>query len=298
MPFIEVVAQCIENASSEGKLLYGNDFEIKGNATAKVAGDVYEVLTSGILWDAAAHWNRYMIGGPWVSSPRYAKPTVVADPSRQIAVLNLPRRYDWVRLLVPEARQVITDLRTQLAGKGLTMPTSTPDIAVIVLPDEVHEDELWRTPVGNLNASAQQTLSRAYQKVEGQVEPGEIILAMALKSSLRSDRIYQPLYEANVMQLLLEGHLDAPKVEFEVHVLNAEGTDSGRIYQAASLHSAFTDQAHRAVRELYVPATAAHIVTRFYGFLNGRTAVVPPDDPSPPVLPGTDKFGTATLVGL
>lgn len=275
MPFLDVVRQCTSNALAEGALLYGADFEIKSAAVAKVTGDVYEVLTSGILWDAAAYWNRAMAGGSWVTSPRYSRPTVAADPKRQVAVLNLPRRYDWVRLLVPSAQEEIRRMRERLAAYQLTMPTSTPDLAVVVLPDHLWDDDFWRTPVTRLGLAEQQVLGTAYRKLEGQVEPGEIILAMALKASLRSDRIYQPLYEANVMQLLLEGHLGAPRVEFEVHVLSAAGTDAERVYQAANLHSAFGGDPHRAVRELYQPANATQIVTRFFSFLNGRTSLVP-----------------------
>lgn len=281
MPFLEVVNQCTSNAMAEGRLLYGADFTIKPAAVAKVTGDVYEILTSAILWDAAAYWNRAMSGQDWVTTPRYPRPRVTADPTRQVAVLNLPRRYDWVRLLVPSAQEQIQQMRDRLTEYDLTMPTSTPDLAVVVLPDHMWEDDFWRTPVTRLGLSEQQILGTAYRKLEGQVEPGEIILAMALKASLRSDRIYQPLYEANVMQLLLEGHLGAPRVEFEVHVLSAAGTDAERVYQAANLHSAFGGEPHRAVRELYQPSTATEIVSRFYSFLNNRTSLV---DPQPSLL--------------
>lgn len=276
MGFQEVVGQVIANSREEGNYLYGNDFNVNSNAVAKVTGDVYEVLTSAILWDAAAHWNNYMLGGAWPTSPRYARPTVGASPSRQVAVVNLPRRYDWVRMLEPQATAKIATLRDQLGVNRLTMPTSTPDIAVVVLPEKLRGDDLWRTPVRNLSLESQVTLSGAHARLTDLVEPGEIILAIALKSSLRSDRLYQPLYEANVMQLLLEGHLGAPRVEFEVHALTAEGTGAVSIYTAASLHSAGTPQAHRAVRELYEPVNGTQIVQRFYAFLNQRTQEIAP----------------------
>lgn len=276
MPFTEVVQQPIVNARAEGDLLYGADLRIESNAIAKVTGDIYEVLTSAVLWDAAAYWNRYMTGGDWPTSPRYARPTVARSVRRQVAVVNLPRRYDWVRLLEPGAKATIQALRDQLEQADLSMPTSTPDIAVVVLPEEVRDQEKWRTPVGNLTLPSQAILTNAHQALAGQVEAGEIILAMALKSSLRSDRLYQPLYEANVMQFLLEGHLGAPRVEFEVHALTAEGTGAVEIYRAAALHSAGTDQAHRAVRELYQPQHGAQIVQRFIAFLNQRMALVAP----------------------
>lgn len=274
MPFKEVVDQAIANAKDEGTYLFGPDFSVNSNAVAKVTGDVYETLTSAILWNAAAHWNTYMCGGAWPTTPRYARPTVDKSTRRQVAVVNLPRRYDWVRLLEPTAKEKIADLRETLALGQLSMPTSTPDIAVVVLPQEVTDDDLWRTPIPSLDLDSQATLQRAHQRLANLVEAGEIILAIALKTSLRSDRLYQPLYEANVMQLLLEGHLGAPRVEFEVHALTAEGTGATNIYSAASLHSAGGPQAHRAIRELYEPANASQIVQRFLAFLNQRMAKV------------------------
>ncbi|MEV0269701.1 Cfr10I/Bse634I family restriction endonuclease [Hamadaea sp. NPDC050747] len=274
MPFAEVAKQPVLNAMDEGRLFFGPDFIVKSNAEAKVTGDIYEVVTSAILWETAAHWNNFMCGNGWPTSPRYARPSILPSARRQIAVLNLPRRYDWVRLLVPNAREEIGRIREKLAKQSLTMPTSTPDIAIVVLPDESQQDLFWRSPLTNLSRQSQQVLGTAHRRVEGKVEPGEIILAMALKSSLRSDRLYQPLYEANVMQFLLEGHLRAPRVEFEVHALTTDGTGAERIYQAASIHSAGTDQAHRAVRELYKPANATQIVQRFIQFLNGRMELV------------------------
>lgn len=276
MPFKQVVDRAIENAKQEGDFYYKQDFSVSSNAVAKVTGDIYETLTSTLLWNAAAHWNSYMCGSEWRLAPRYQRPVVARSPKRQVAVLNLPRRYDWVRLLEGEAVAKITELRDQLGLGDLSMPTSTPDIAIVVLPDGHRQDTHWRLPLENLQLPSQAVIRDAHKLLIGQVEPGEIILAMALKSSLRSDRLYQPLYEANVMQLLLEGHLGAPRVEFEVHALTAEGTDATAIYQAASLHSAGTPSAHRAVRELYEPEDASQIINRFLKFLDQRMAEVDP----------------------
>ena len=274
MPFKQVVDQAVENARREGQHRFRGDFAVTPSAIAKVTGDIYEVLTSAVLWNAAAYWNRFMCGDAWVKSPRYARPVVAPSPKRQVAVLNLPRRFDWVRLLEPRATASIAKMREDLGLTDLSMPTSTPDLAVIVLPEEVRDDSLWRTPLRCLGLESQAMLSNVHKRVHGQVEAGEIILAMALKASLRSDRLYQPLYEANVMQLILEGRLGAPKVEFEVHALTAEGTGAVEIYRAATLHSAGTKEAHRAVRELYVPTSADDVATRFYNFLNGRMSRV------------------------
>jgi hypothetical protein len=91
---------------------------------------------------------------------------------------------------------------------------------------------------------------------------------------LRSDRLYQPLYEANIMQLLLEGHLGAPQVEFEVHTLEHMGTRARTTYEAASLFSVLGPERvkHRAIRELYVPDNAQELARRLLSFLNERTS--------------------------
>ena len=44
-PFAEVVQKPIDNAAAEGKLLFGDDFDISDNASRKVAGDIFEVVT-------------------------------------------------------------------------------------------------------------------------------------------------------------------------------------------------------------------------------------------------------------
>src|SRR5690349_12190491 len=80
MPFKETAKQAIENAKAEGRARFEDDFVVKDNAVSKVTGDVYEVLTSAILWETAAHWNTFMCGGPWPASPRFPKPTIERSP--------------------------------------------------------------------------------------------------------------------------------------------------------------------------------------------------------------------------
>ncbi|AWF99892.1 putative restriction endonuclease (plasmid) [Clavibacter michiganensis subsp. insidiosus] len=167
-------------------------------------------------------------------------------------------------------------MRGGLRAAGLGMPTSTPDVAIIVLPQSEQGNPVWATSLDDLSLANQRVLDHAHTLVEHKVEPGEIILAIALKTSLRSDRLYQPLYEANVMEFLLEEHLGAPRVEFEVHTLDSSGTRAAEIYQAAALSSAAGPAPHRAIRELYTPANATEVVQRFLAFLNDRMALVQP----------------------
>ena len=273
----DLVQQGINNADEEGRFRFEQDYAVDGNAKAKVLGDLYETITTAILWNTAAMWNSYMVTGQWTGSPRYSKPVLSPRPTRQVAALNLPRGYDWVRLLQSEARQAISGVRAPLAKKGLTIPTSTPDIAVVILPDDAaRADGRWRTQLANLQLPQQVNIASAYAELAGRIEPGELILAIAAKRSLRSDRLYQPLYEANIMQLLLEHFLGAPRVDFEVHTLSVEGTGAVNIYAAATIYAVATDSPniHRSVRELYVPTTPVPFVARFLEFLDVRMASV------------------------
>lgn len=278
LPFPKLLGRPIENAMRYGQQLYGQQFEVSSNQVAKVAGDIFQEVEAAILWNAATRWNRFMAGQPWGHQPRYPAPSVQPDPNRQIAVVGLPRRYDWVRLLTPEASEWIDALRGELARHDLLLPTSTPDIMVTVLPPECRLSPEFSTDIKNLGHKEQKLLRHAHLELEGRIEPGEIILAIALKKSLRSDRLYQPLYEANIMQLLLEGKLGAPRVDFEVHTLESAGTAARDTYRAASLAAVATGYAspHRAIRDLYEPANADELVRRFYEFLNERAAVIEP----------------------
>jgi hypothetical protein len=276
LPFPELLSRPIENAERFGRQLYGQQFELSSNQVAKVAGDIFQEVEAAILWNAAARWNRYMAGKQWDAKPRYPAPAVQPSLSRQIAVVGLPRRYDWVRLLTPDAAATIDRVRQKLARHSLLLPTSTPDIIVTVLPDQCRSADLFMRDLPNLGHDSQKLLTRAHIELEGKVSAGEIILAIALKKSLRSDRLYQPLYEANIMQLLLEGKLGAPRVDFEVHTLDSAGTAARDTYRAASLSAVATDHAlpHRAVRELYEPPNADELVRRFLDFLGERAAQI------------------------
>ena len=276
MPFAQVIDRPVLNADLEGHHLFGQDYVVQPGAKAKVNGDVFEKVEAAIHWNLAARWNEYMVSGAWPAAPRYARPTCGRQDDRQVAALNLPRNFDWVRLLVPEAREVITEVRTALEQHDLSLPTSTPDMVVVALPEEWRADARFRTEVPDLSHESQALLDLAYLDFVDRIEPGEFLLAIALKKSLRSDRLYQPLYEANIMQLLLEGRLDAPQVDFEVHTLDSAGTDAAETYRAASLAGVATDNAtpHRAVRDLYEPTDAAAIVRRLLDFLNVRMAQV------------------------
>jgi hypothetical protein len=281
LPFPQLLGRPIENAIAYGKQMFGQAFDVSSNQIAKVAGDIFQEVEAAALHNAACYWNEYMRGGGWHPGVAYKKPAVGAVSSRQVAVVSLPRRYDWVKLLTPAAFNDIKAVRDDLARHQLLLPTSTPDLIAVVLPETGRLMSDFTTICTDLSHPEQRRMRFLYKELEGRVEAGEIILAIALKKSLRSDRLYQPLYEANIMQLLLEGELGAPQVDFEVHTLESAGTRAVDTYRAASLAAvarrgdADPPRPHRAVRDLYEPPNAEDLVKRFLDFLTLRMAQVP-----------------------
>jgi hypothetical protein len=282
LPFPQLLGRPFENAIAYGRQQFGQVFDVSSNQIAKVAGDIFQEIEAAALHNAACHWNQYMATGVWAPPGNYKRPAISSAEGRQVAVVSLPRRYDWVRLLAPQSFAAIQAVRAELAQDDLLLPTSTPDLMVVVLPPECRGLPDFTQVCTDLGHSEQRRITGLHRQLEGRVQAGEIILAIALKKSLRSDRLYQPLYEANIMQLLLEGELGAPRVEFEVHTLESAGTRAVDTYRAASLAAVARRRddtppvPHRAVRDLYEPPNAEDLVNRFLGFLNGRMAAVGP----------------------
>lgn len=271
LPFKDLVERPTVNARAEGHLLYGTDFSLTTGQVGKVEGDVFELLVAGVFWNAAARWNQLMMGGAWPSTPRYSKPTATPDSQRRVAALSLPREYDWVKLLTPDAAAAVADVRAKLAVTGTNLPTSTPDLVIVRLggmaevlgPADLAE-------LSNLDALSQRQLYSVHARFEGQVEPSDLLAAIAIKKSLRSDRLYQPLYEANVMHLLLNGYLDvAHHLRFEVHTLDSEGTRAIDTYRAAAFADVASDPttAKRAVDELYSPDDAGALTRHAFALV-------------------------------
>lgn len=282
LPFPQLLGRPFENAIAYGKQQFGQVFEVSSNQIAKVAGDIFQEVEAAALHNAACYWNQCMAGGAWAPSVPYRRPTVTPAHTRQVAVVSLPRRYDWVKLLTPKSYAAIKAVRDDLAQHDLLLPTSTPDLMVVVLPEDCRALSDFTEVCADMGHGEQRRITALHKDLEGRVEAGEIILAIALKKSLRSDRLYQPLYEANIMQLLLEGELGAPQVDFEVHTLESAGTRAVDTYRAASLAAVARrgdsdpPKPHRAVRALYEPANAEELVARFLKFLNIRMAQVDP----------------------
>jgi len=226
------------NALCAGPVLYGEAFNIGVSAIAKVEGDVFELLEAGALWAAVAAWNRFMDTGVWSSNVFTMPNGAVATPLRKVAIVKLPRGYDATRLFKPEVRAAIRAHESALELRGMELGLSSPDIVGVRLPHPLPEEmRVFLDPVSNLGRDGLHLLEHAYQHLENSIEATGFLLAIAVKRTTRSDRLYQPLFEANVLKYLIEFVLRGAAFRFYAHLNSFEGADVRGRYNAASLIS-------------------------------------------------------------
>jgi len=236
--FDTYLAQFRANALAAGRVLFGEEFSIEGPALGKVEGDVFELLEAAALWNAAAVWNACMDTGQWNSTLLQRPHGTVAAPSRKVAFLKLPRGYDATRLFRQEVRSSIQAHEESLRLRGMELGLSSPDIVGVRIPEPVPQEyQVFLQPLTGLTDTTRALLEGAYRAVEGMVEARAFLLAVAVKRSTRSDRLYQPLFEANVLKYLIEHVLRGAAFRFHVHMGTFEGADVQTHYRAASLIS-------------------------------------------------------------
>jgi hypothetical protein len=236
--FDEYLTQFRANALAAGESIYGNEFEIKGPALAKVEGDVFELMEAAVIWNALAVWNRYMDGNEW-NSAIFRKPEgAVATPSRKAAALKLPRGYDATLLFKEGVRASIQAHEQALKLRGMELGLSCPDIVGIRIPEPMPpEFAPFLSPLEGLAKTHRHTLENIHHAVEGTLDGRSFLFAIAVKRTTRSDRLYQPLFESNVLKYLIEEVLRGAAFRFHVHMGSLEGADVLGRYNAASLTS-------------------------------------------------------------
>ena len=226
------------NALAAGNLLFGETFDVKSSAIAKVEGDVFELLEAGAFWNAAAAWNRYMDSNMWDSST-FTKPEgSIPTPTRKVAIVKLPRGYDATKLFKPEIRRSIQAHEHALQLRGMELGLSSPDIVGVRLPHPLPERmQRFLQPVENLDTTNLLFLEEAYKLLEDSIDGAGFLLAIAVKRTTRSDRLYQPLFEANILKYLIENVLRGAAFRFYAHLNSFEGANVEGHYKAASLIS-------------------------------------------------------------
>lgn len=251
--FDEYIGQMRANSNGAGLLKFGAGFKLATSAVAKVEGDVFELLEAAALWNAAAAWNRFMDSGLWTSQSFTQPVASVATPARKIAIVKLPRGYDAIKLFKPDVRATIQAFERAMQMADMTLGLSSPDIVGVRLPHPLPPELAgFLVDIPNLNAGNIVALEEAYRLLEGKLDSSAFLLAIAVKRTTRSDRLYQPLYEATVLKFLIEYVLRGAAFRFYAHLGSYEGANVVKAYKSGLLTSLIRGgMSQKAVDQLY-----------------------------------------------
>lgn len=236
--FLEYRTQAYANVGRAGEMIWPGDFRLTEAQKAKVDGDIYEMMEAAALWNAAAAWNGFMDTGAWRSNVFIQPPRAVPTPARKVAIVKMARGADTTKLLNPKARAEYAAFEVALQDKGMELKLSTPDILGLRVPDPMPPGYLpFMAPLTNLTFANQIALETAWQGIQGTLEGRHFLFAIAVKTSTRSDRLYQALFEANVLKYILGYVLRGPAIRFHAHLETFAGADVVGRYRAASMTS-------------------------------------------------------------
>lgn len=246
--------QAYKNTREAGGILWPGAFRLSEQQLAKVDGDVYEMMEAAALWNAAATWNTFMDTGQWNSSVFRKPDGAVPTPTRKVAIVKMARGADTTKLLSPTARAEYFAFETALQKRGLELKLSTPDILGLRIPDPIPEGfKVFMSPLLNLTLGSQEQLETAWRGIQGSLEGRHFLFAIAVKTSTRSDRLYQALFEANVLKYILGYVLRGPAIRFHAHLETFANADVVGRYKAASMTSLLAGGIpSKAVDQLYL----------------------------------------------
>lgn len=230
--------QAENNALRAGDILWPGEFRLSPQQRAKVDGDIYEIMVAAALWNAAATWNVFMDTGEWRSGVFRQPDAAVPTPARKVAIVKMARGADTTQLLNPSARAEYQAFEAALEGRGLELKLSTPDILGLRMPDPMPPGfEVFLEPLPDLTKLNQDALETAWRTLRNALEGRHFLFAIAVKTSTRSDRLYQALFEANALKYILGYVLRGPAIRFHAHLESFAGADVVGRYRAASMTS-------------------------------------------------------------
>lgn len=209
IPFMSLTEKCVSNAEEAGRYIeavkpevFGEDIEASFFLTpgqrGKVKGDVFESLCRAVLWNCCCYVNGTFNG---YVDPRIADLLSRVQVQHPISAITLGDNYALSELFSQEFSQRFLEFERSLADRGTSLCYSTPDLIVFYVKDDALTS-LLTSPIGSLTESSLRTLSNVKGTVAGRLSPSDVLLASGLKTSIRSDRMYQFLFEANAWKAI------------------------------------------------------------------------------------------------
>lgn len=186
--FSELTEQCVENSKKAGSYIskyepehFGEveaEFQLTSAQIGKVKGDVFEILIISTLWNLCIEENKKR------------------EPGNKLGVLSLGDNYRIETIFEESSSSTFINFQENLNKNGTSLSYSTPDLIIFKYSDS-SIDDYFSSRIENLSLENQEKMSRAQREIIGKLKPCDIFLAAGIKTSIRSDRMYQLLFEAN-----------------------------------------------------------------------------------------------------
>lgn len=176
------------------------EFVITSSQAGKIRGDIAEMLMRAIFWNMCAGINAKL----------YSETSGVGlRCSPALSILTVGDNYGIHQLFMPEYSNKIHKFVSDLAEYETGLYYSTPDFFIINVAGLDEESRFTLSqPIPDLGLNSQQRLVEARRLVEGKLRPEDVVMVFGLKTSIRSDRMYQFLYEANGFKAVWRGAFD------------------------------------------------------------------------------------------
>lgn len=271
---IDYAEQVVSNAKLAGAFIEAKKPEIFGDVEAaftitsgqsgKVRGDVFEMLCRAILWNCAAVARKSNVSRDLEIASVPAALRSVAK-GRKIAILTLGDNYDLKKLLDKKSALRLDSFERGLKDKGTSLKYSTPDvICVDTSKFSPSINSYFDETIFDLSSKSQSHLVNARTKIEGLVSPSNIIFAAGIKTSIRSDRMYQFLYEANSWKFLWARAFQIDPSQYFVLTSEIFGADPTKLYSVdfSSVTEGF-DNARKAIDGVFHLDTPEALVDWF-----------------------------------
>ena len=175
-------------------LLDGVERQVRNAADARFGAGSGSGLTGGIN-NARGEWLEYVLKMIFWD-------TAMERGAGKAVIVKLPNaaQLQFRDLYEPVAKTYLDELFQSLNDRGIDMQMSNPDF--ICVTDVADESGLPLDPI-NANEQSMRMLDTAYEKLIGKCNADAIPFVITVKTSIRPDRRYQIVHEANVVKSLV-----------------------------------------------------------------------------------------------
>jgi hypothetical protein len=259
IPWEDLLSKIVENGLKAGAFLVGNGritasengFFLTKQQIGKVRGDVFQMLVGAILWNSCVLRNK-----------------IKQDNSNSLFVaITLGDDYDLKSLLTEDDSNTLKLLQDFLQKNNTSLAFSTPDFVVI---DITASDQLTRNyfekELTNFSKENQDVMVGARSFLKGKVRAADIIAAIGLKTSIRSDRMYQLLYEANSWKFLWRSAFKTNSSRYYAVFTGHYGADPQKL-ESVNFCSFSETNVNRAIDGVICTLTPADLMASFESIL-------------------------------